>query len=406
MNTAKSKKPGRWASAFAMVIVGMVVILIQSATINTVNDLSFDTTDTHQPDTILRVSVLTAGDAMAHLPQTQAAYSKEDGTYSYSEVLRWITPFVKTFDLSIINLETTLAGEPYKGYPQFSAPDSYAADLQTAGFNLFCVANNHSVDRYNSGVIRTIDVLNGLGIRHTGTFKDKNQRDSLYPLMLDINGIRIAVLNATYGTNGLNPKPPVTVNMINRAEIAEDIMKARNKGAEIVIAAIHWGDEYKRFPNAFQKSTAQFLADNGVDIIVGHHPHVLQPVEWIKGAAEDTTRDVLVIWSLGNFYSNQRDRYRDGGMFVNFELVKNINTGKITVEQPSWYPFWVWRSASPFRYSLLPVSMRDSLVQHYQLNNTEIAAFDRFRTDTEEHIGKNGIVRQVSNVVKILEIAD
>ena len=407
MDNRAKHSMGRLTSVLAMILVGIIVIAIQSATFVPSAVAVEVITEEPAEDSLIRVNVLTAGDAMAHLPQTQAAYNTETKEYSYYEVFRWISPFVNVFDISIINLETTLAGEPYRGYPQFSAPDSYAAALHKAGFNLFCLANNHSVDRYNKGIIRTIDVLDSLGIRHTGTFKDEIHRDTTYPLMLDIYGIRIAVINATYGTNGLNPKPPARVNMINREEIAGDIRKARDKGADVIIASIHWGDEYKRFPNTFQKSIARFLADNGVDVIIGHHPHVLQPVEWIKGNLGDSIqKDVFVIWSLGNFYSNQRDRYRDGGMFVNFDVVKNKNSGVVTIENPTYYPFWVWRSTSPFRYSLLPASMRDNLVQHYSLTQNEVAAFDRFINDTQEHINKNGVVRQVSNITKTLEIVD
>lgn len=407
MAKQEKNQAGRLSSILIMILVGMMVITIQSATFVPSAVAVEVFTEEPPEDSVIWIKVLTAGDAMAHLPQTQAAYNTETKEYSYYEVFRWISPFVKVFDISIINLETTLAGEPYRGYPQFSAPDSYAADLHKAGFNLFCLANNHSVDRYNKGIIRTIDVLDSLGICHTGTFKDKIHRDTAYPLMLDRHGIRIAVINATYGTNGLNPKAPAMVNMINREEIAGDILKARDKGADVIIASIHWGDEYKRFPNTFQKSIAQFLADNGVDVIVGHHPHVLQPVEWIKGNLGDSVhKDVFVIWSLGNFFSNQRDRYRDGGMFVNFDIVKNKNSGVVTIENPTYYPYWVWRSTPPFRYSLLPASMRDSLVQHYSLTENETASFGRSLGDTEEHISKNGVVRLLRNVTNSYEIIE
>jgi len=379
-----------------MIMISGILILVQSVTL-----APKDSAFTHEPepeDTLIRISILTAGDAMAHLPQTQAAFDAATGEYQYHEVFKWFKPWVKTHDLRIVNLETTLAGAPYKGYPQFSAPDAYARDLRDAGFNLFCAANNHSVDRYNAGILRTISVLDSLGITHTGTFRDSLHRDTAYPLMLNVKGISIALLNATYGTNGLNPKPPVLVNLIDRKVIGKDLAKARSRNPDLIIAVMHWGDEYKRFPNEYQKSIARFLAEQGVDIIVGHHPHVLQPVEWIQKNNDSTSGKTLVIWSLGNFYSNQRDRYRDGGMFVNFDITKNTKTGAITIGNPGYFPFWVWRSPSPFQYCILPTMYRDSVISLYSLQPSDINLFDQFSRDTREHIGRNGVVREAQKL--------
>jgi poly-gamma-glutamate capsule biosynthesis protein CapA/YwtB (metallophosphatase superfamily) len=392
-----SFKPGKGFHLLVMILIGGLLIIIQSLTLAPKPSGNATADETVQDDSLIRIRVITAGDAMAHLPQTQAALDAASGEYQYHDVFRWFAPLVKAHDLRIVNLETTLAGAPYKGYPQFSAPDAYARDLRNAGFNLFCTANNHSVDRYNAGILRTIRVLDSLGITHTGIFRDSAHRDSTYPLLLNINGITIAVLNATYGTNGLNPKPPVMVNIIDRSAMQSDIAKAKGRNPDLIMAVMHWGDEYKRFPNEYQKGIAKFLAGQGVDVIVGHHPHVLQPVEWIQKGEDSASGKTLVIWSLGNFYSNQRDRYRDGGMFVNFEITRHKKTGRITIESPGYSPFWVWRSQTPFQYGILPSNLRDSMVSVYSLQPADIRLFDQFSQDTREHIGKNGVVREFQN---------
>lgn len=345
-------------------------------------------------DSLVVVTVLTAGDAMAHLPQTNAAYDTAKGQYCYVDVFKYIKPVVSSFDLSIINLETTLAGKPYRGYPQFSAPDNYAADLYNTGFNFFCCANNHSVDRFNRGILRTLKVLDSLEIRHTGIFKNPEHREKEYPALIDIKGVRIAILNATYGTNGLFPRDPVSVNMIEKDEIAMDIAKANQKNPDVIIAVMHWGGEYLRYPDNYQKSIAKFLTDNGVDIIVGHHPHVLQPVEWIKGQVNDSKKEIPVIWSLGNFFSNQRQRYRDGGMFVNFDIILNISSGETYIDNLSWYPFWVRKQYDPVSYTIIPSELRDSLINHYSFDEKSLRVFDRFTSDSRLHIGKNRVVAE------------
>jgi poly-gamma-glutamate capsule biosynthesis protein CapA/YwtB (metallophosphatase superfamily) len=338
------------------------------------------------PDSITRFSFLVAGDAMAHLPQTAAALNKNTNTYAYDSVFQYIRDHIRRFDLAMINLETTLGGKPYRGYPMFSAPDAYAAGLSDAGFNLFCLANNHAVDRFNRGVIRTLHALDSMDIKHTGTFHDTLHRDTTYPLLLNIQGVKIAILNATYGTNGLFPKPPVMVNMIDEQQMDHDIARARGMNPDLIVAVMHWGPEYRRTPDRFQRSTAEFLAIRGVDVIVGHHPHVLQPVEWITVSNDTLETEALVIWSLGNFYSNQRQRYRDGAMFVTFNVAKNIHTGQTAIENLNYQPFWVWKRETPVTYRIFPKQTTDSLMNKYQLSAAQRKEGERFFNDTREHM--------------------
>ncbi len=346
-------------------------------------------------DSTLSLSIVATGDAMAHLPQTQAAYDSLSGKYTYTDVFRWLSPILQTYHLRFVNLETTLGGEPYKGYPQFSAPDAYAADLHQAGFNYFFCANNHAVDRYNRGVLRTIRALDSLKINHSGIFSDSADRAARYPLIIDKNGLRLAVLNATYSTNGINPKPPVLVNGINRTEILADLRKAKTSEPDFIIMVIHWGDEYKLMPGPFQTETAKFLAENGVDIIIGHHPHVLQPIGWIKTKKDSVEKETLVIWSLGNFFSNQRDKHRDGGMLAGFTLEKELKTGKKAIKNLHYYPFWVRRTDKPLSFRIIPCEMPESMLGSDTLLSTEKLAFEFFTKDARKRIGKDSGIREL-----------
>ncbi len=382
----------RYLSILLMLTGGFFVIMLTHFTPSvTTGGVLEEVTEEVAPDTLHIIRVVAAGDAMAHLPQTRAARDSETGEYCFREVFRYITPGLQEYDLALINLETTLGGKPYRGYPMFSAPDAYARDLHKAGFNLFFLANNHAVDRFNRGVLRTLDALDSLGISSTGTFRDTVHRDTTYPMIVEMNGIRIAILNATYGTNGLFTRPPVLVNMIDTTQIIADMEKAREAQPDFILAVMHWGGEYRRQPDRYQQRVAHFLARQGVDVVVGHHPHVVQPIEWIIPDTINTNNATLVIWSLGNFFSNQRKRYRDGGILASFELIKNSHTGTTRIAHTAYEPFWVYRNEAPLFYRILPAHLADTLLHHYSASPAARRASERFFSDTRQHLAPYNI---------------
>lgn len=273
------------------------------------------------------VSFLFVGDVMQHGPQIEGAFNKVTGSYEYENSLNYIKPVIQSADFAIANLEVTHAGKPYKGYPQFSAPDELSAALQATGFDIILTSNNHSCDGGGKGVLRTLDVLDALGIMHTGTFRNKKERDANYPLIVNKNGIKVAFLNYTYGTNGLTVPSPIIINYIDSAVIKADMLKAKSQ-ADYIICTMHWGDEYKSLPNAYQKHWEKYCYDLGADMVIGGHPHVIQPIERKKVNGEEK----LTAWSLGNFVSNQRDRYKNGGMYVVASIQRNQNTDGIAAK--------------------------------------------------------------------------
>lgn len=254
--------------------------------------------------------LLFAGDAMQHQAQLEAAY-QGDGTYSYTECFAPVKKLVSDADFAVVNLETPLGGKPYRGYPCFSAPDSYAEALIESGFDLLLTANNHTLDARDRGLKRTVNVLDSLAIPHIGTYLNTSSREAEIPLIIDIKGFKVGFLNYTYGTNGISIQGDAVVDYIDRELIASDISATRRAGAEIICVAVHWGDEYKLLPNASQKSLANWLCEQGVDIIFGGHPHVIQPMELIDNPK--TGRKTAIFYSLGNFISNMKTRDTRGG---------------------------------------------------------------------------------------------
>lgn len=283
------------------------------------------------------------GDLMGHQPMISAAWNDTLERYDYEPWFQFISPFLKSADMAVANLEVTLAGEPYSGYPQFSSPDDYAVAIRNSGIDFLVTANNHSLDRGKYGLERTLDVLDSLRIPHTGTFKDSFSRQAQYPATVKIKGVNIALLNYTYGTNGLVVKRPNIVNLIDSDLILSDFKSLVVKNADVVIPIMHWGAEYQIIENSEQRKIANLLAELGSTAIIGMHPHVVQPIRTIKitKKGRSDSLSVPVAYSLGNFVSNQRDVNRDGGILVKLTFRKR--NGKVELVGNEYLPFWVWR---------------------------------------------------------------
>ena len=271
------------------------------------------------PDSI---SLYFAGDMMQHKAQLDAAL-QPDGTYNYSGCFTQVTPEIEAADIAVCNFETTLGGAPYTGYPQFCSPDEYAEAIRDAGFDIFLTANNHCMDTRTRGLIRTLDVLDSLGVAHIGTYRNQAERDSLYPYIIERGNMRIALLNYTYDTNGIPVAKPCIVNYIDTTVIKKDIIRARQLNADCIIACMHWGTEYMTEPDKDQKKLEDWLYAHGVDHIIGGHPHVVQPVRTLPDYRGRPIRH-LTVWSLGNYISNMSAPNTDHGLAVTLHLKKNI----------------------------------------------------------------------------------
>lgn len=278
----------------------------------------------------------------------------------------------------------------YSSYPQFSSPDELAYDIKNAGFNIVVTANNHCYDKGKAGFKRTLDVLDSVGIEHLGTYADSVQRSKFYPLLIEKKGIRLALFNYTYGTNGLLPKKPNIVNFISKQIILSDLAKADSEKADYKIAIMHWGKEYEMKPNNEQKELALFMAKHGFDAIIGSHPHVVQTFEILYPDTSDSTHFVPVFYSLGNFVSNQRDRYRDGGAMFSLTIEKKIRTHAISWD---YQPYWVYKGTlnEKYQYYIIPTKLYECQPDSFALSSPEIYRLKEFDEDA---------LKQLQNIKK------
>lgn len=306
-------------------------------------------------DTIRLVFV---GDIMTHGPQIAAA-TRGGGRYDFSSSFALIADQIQRADLAVGNLETTFGGSPYTGYPQFSSPEALGWALRDVGFDVLTTANNHSCDRGRRGVLGTLAVLDSLGIATTGSYRNAQERAECVPLILPVRGHKLALLAYTYGTNGMPQPHPAIVDTINRAQIARDLARADSLGADYKVVQIHWGIEYQQAPNQAQRSLAHWLAQQGVQAIIGSHPHVVQSSEYLAG--RDARDSTFVIYSLGNFVSNQNTPAGvRGGMLLELSLTRGSNSRWRTTPRYQ-YTFVEKRTAQGEAcYRIHPASLQDS----------------------------------------------
>ena len=226
---------------------------------------------------VRRARLVFAGALMQHTPQLTAARTPE-GDFDFNASFDWVRERFRAADAAIVNLETTLSESgPYTGYPCFRSPAALAEALDSLGVDITVLANNHCCDGGSKGIRTTIRELDRHGIEHTGVFLDSSDFRARHPLRFEAGGIRFALLNYTYGTNGLPVPSGLSVNPIDTVRIAADLAAVEHDGVDCVIACMHWGNEYERRPNKVQRQLAGFLRRHGVDLIVGSHPHVVQP---------------------------------------------------------------------------------------------------------------------------------
>lgn len=320
------------------------------------------------------VNLTFVGDAMQHAPQITAA-QQADGTYDYSQCFQHLVDDITWADLAVVNLECPLGGKPFTGYPCFSAPDSYARQLRDVGFDLFLTANNHCLDRRDKGLVRTCQMLDSLGIPHIGTYRNQQERDRAVPLIVNVKGMKIAFLDYTYGTNGIPIQGDVVVDLIDQQLIARDIAIARQRGAHAICVNLHWGIEYQLKPVAEQRTLADFLVAQGVDLIIGGHPHVVEPME--VRYSQEYDKNVLLVYSMGNFISNQSDIDTRGGAMVKVSL--RMENGHAVIVEPRYKLFFVQKPRSGGEnYVLIPESRPDLL------RDDAKGEFNRFMTRTHD----------------------
>ena len=334
------------------------------------------------------------GDIMCHNTQYLDAYNDETGEYDFSYVFDDISLYTKTADICIGNLETTFAGEDvgYSSYPTFNTPDSLAYELKDIGVDVLSTAGNHALDKGFNGLSRTIDVLNDADISHLGTYKSKEEQDKT--LIKYVKGIKIAFVNFAYGTNGI-PIPsdkPYCVNLIDENLMKEQIDRAKEEEPDIIIACMHWGTEYKTTPSSTQEQLADFLFKNGVDIILGTHPHVLEPMEKRTVTLDDgSTKDGFVIYSLGNFIADQNAEYTRDSIILNIDITKHTD-GKITIDNYEYVPIYMYKDTSKKKQKMKLLDI-----------NKNIYNYENYLDDTISESLYNTLKSELGKIQKILD---
>jgi poly-gamma-glutamate synthesis protein (capsule biosynthesis protein) len=331
-----------------------------------------------------------AGDIMSQLPQIESAHLG-NGEYDYTSCFQYIRPIFNQADLVIGNLECTLPGyPPYTGFPNFRSPDQLATALKKGGFDILVTSNNHAIDGGLDGINHTIEAVRQAGFLQTGTFKNAQRRRFAYPFIVYKNGFKIALLNYTHHTNGYRTPEPTVINRLDMDVLKKDIKEAQKMKPDLIITFLHWGDEHKLHENSTQQGIARQAHEWGSHLVVGAHPHVVQPIknELVKRGKE--TRAYLTAYSLGNFISSQPFPNTEGGIV--FEVnVKKVGT-QVFLEEYSYFPVIRY---TPFqkggrKYYALPISPVEGHEDKLNMPIDEQEKMAAFAAKTRAHLAKFG----------------
>lgn len=370
------------------------------------NNISILDTNENSDFKSTSINLTAVGDVMAHSPQLKAQYDSNSNTYSFDNNFKYIKKYIETSDLSIANLETTLAGEDigYSSYPTFNTPDAIASALKNTGFDIISTINNHTFDKGSHGFDRTLSVLKELNFETVGT--KSNVYDDDY-IIKDINGIKLGITSYSYGDiinsdkylNGIkiSDECKERANIFSSSNVNDAFNTINNtisklNDTDMQILIIHWGNEYQRVPSKFQSELAQLLSDAGVDIIIGSHPHVVQPVEMIKSS--DGSNETLIVYSLGNLISNQRketlgNSYTEDGLIISIDINKDSSNSDAYVSNVKCIPTWVnkYSDNNKFVYEVVPIE-------------------DKVTLNTMENLSKDRVKQSYSNTSSLIDTSD
>lgn len=361
-------------------------------------------TETSTEEPTYTAQLCFTGDLMVHQWQLDDAYNAESSSYDFNYCFAPVYDYLQTADLTIGNLETVFAGADigYSDYPMFNTPDEFAVSLKNAGFNLLTTANNHSMDKGEAGILRTLDTLDSLGIEHFGTYR--SEQESLNTFIKDVNGIKLAFVSATYGVNGISipDGKDYLVNILDEEKIKADIKKAAAENPDFIIVMPHIGNEYEEAPKDIFKNWIDIMIKAGADMVIASHPHVLQQMEYRTVVDEDgKTKKAFVAFSMGNFISSQRTIPRDAGVILNISLSKK-GSEKAELFDVYYVPTWVqWKDTSG-SYNIRTLPVYDAILDYenedknknlYQLRKQDYQRLLEVNTASNKIINSKNIDR-------------
>jgi len=360
------------------------------------NDKNNEIQPKPEPNPDITINIKATGDIMFHPSQLEGAYDDATGTYDFTNSFREVKSIFQSADLAIANFEGTTAGNKvyaYQGYPLFNAPDEVLDAIKGAGFDVLSTVNNHCLDTRKAGITRTIEQIQQRGMDTVGTYIEKPEHRVL---IKDIKGIKVAFMSYTEMVNGLESlltgeELDSMVNIINETKMKEDIKFAKAQNVNVIITYMHWGNEYSRVESQNQDNIADMLFSEGVDIILGSHPHVIQPSKIL----DYDGKKKFVTFSMGNFISNQRietlepygiaesvAKYTEDGVIVNIEIEKKGETGEVSIKNIDYTPLWVYKgktSDGKIEHVVYPVM---DYIESDALNNNSKARMQRSYDDT------------------------
>ena len=336
------------------------------------------------------ITITCWGDYMNHITQIRQAKATN---YDFTDSFAVIKDIVGKSDLSIVNLETTIAKgtSDMSGYPEFATHENVIKAFKDTGFDVVSTANNHSYDRRLKGIDHTINTIEKYGLKRTGTFKEN---ESTNPIIVDVKGIKVGFFSYSQMLNGyeklmLNSKRSTAVNLINMEQIQKDVDYLNENHADIIMCYMHWGEEYSDYPNAYQKNTFKKLSDMGVDLVIGSHPHTIQKSDMI----ENNGKKSYCVYSMGNLVSDQRESY---GQYYGVEIgvYSDIKIDKIgdktTVKSFKKKPYYVDKYTDDVttRYVVVPVKQVLNSEINYPRKNAIISKLNRANQHYERIFNK------------------
>jgi poly-gamma-glutamate synthesis protein (capsule biosynthesis protein) len=323
------------------------------------------------------ITLTAVGDILIHDRVYDDAETEKG--YDFMPMLKRVTPFLNDTTITFANQETMIGGEKLglSGYPAFNSPTEIGDALKEVGVDVVSIANNHTLDRGEDAIQSAIGYWDKIGMMYVGAYQDQEDHDTLRVYETE-EGVSVAFLAYTYGTNGIKvPKgKDYLINYIDKNAIAKAIDEAQEK-ADVTVLSLHFGEEYERMPNQEQKELVQFAADRGVEIVLGHHPHVLQPVEWVEGKDGNKT---FVIYSLGNFLSGQYETVRRIGGMVKITIKQTVTEDEETIEviDPAFLLTYV-HDDDEHNYEIIPM---------YELTDDVLKDADNQYQEMKDHMSQ------------------
>lgn len=398
-NTRKlDKKRLFFMLLFILIIIFAFIVLGNNPNAeNTGNSVSsIESSSNNQPSEEskkdISFTITALGDVLCHNTQYWDAEDKATNTYDFSYVFENVKQYTSAGDVTIANLETSFANAPYSNYPTFNSPPALATALKNIGVDIITTAGNHCLDKGYKGLTETIDVLDKNGIEHLGTYKTKEDQEKLF--VKDINGAKVAFIDYTYGTNGI-PIPTgkeYCVNVIDKEKIKKEIEKAKEEKVDVIIACMHWGEEYHTTQTKAQEELADFLFQNGVDIIIGNHPHVIEPFETKEVKMPDgTTKQCFVAYALGNFTADQNYANTRDSIIINLKITKKAD-GTVSIDSADYIPLYIYKNTAKSSKKFVIIDLKKAIKAYEDGSDTSIGnnAYTLFK-------------KELSQIEKILE---